>query len=184
MSPAVDDDETAGAEPGGGPAPAAGEARAEEEAGRVYHAGSRVLDTLRLQSKRPGNDAVRMAARRVIVSSWGDFNEAATADVEAGRIARATTILELMGRMRPESAMVDYRLARAFARAGNKHAAVQALRNAVRKGLGDAALRPNRDATWERTSLTPGQLASGRKSAGVFPPKARESGAFFRSLGR
>ena len=97
------------------------------------------FDTLRLQSKRPGNDAVRMAARRVIVSSWGDLNEAATADMEAGRFARATTILELMGRMRPESAGVDYRLARAFARAGNRNAAIQALRNAVTKGVGDAA---------------------------------------------
>ena len=97
------------------------------------------FDTLRLQSNRPGNDAERMAARRVIVSSWGDLNEAATADTEAGRFARATAILELMGRMRPESAMVDYRLARAFARAGNKNAAVQALRNAVRKGVSDAA---------------------------------------------
>jgi hypothetical protein len=34
---------------------------------------------------------------------------------------------------------VDYRLARAFARAGKKNAAVQALQNAVRKGFCDAA---------------------------------------------
>ena len=97
------------------------------------------FDTLRLQSNRPENDAERMAARRVIVSSWADLNEAATADMEAGRFARATAMLELMGRMRPENAGVDYRLARAFARAGNKNAAVQALRNAVRKGVSDAA---------------------------------------------
>jgi hypothetical protein len=97
------------------------------------------FDTLRLQSNRPGNDAERMAARRVIVSSWADLNEAATADMEAGRFARATVVLELMGRMRPEIAGVDFRLARAFARAGNKSAAVRALRNAVTKGFGDAA---------------------------------------------
>ena len=97
------------------------------------------FDTLRLNSNRPANDAERMAARRVIVSSWSDLNEAVTADMEAGRFARATAILELMGRMRPESARVDYRLARAFARAGNKNAAVQALRNAVTKGVSDAA---------------------------------------------
>jgi len=80
-----------------------------------------------------------MAARRVIVSSWADLNEAATADMEAGRFTRATAMLELMGRMRPENAGVDYRLARAFARAGSKNAAVQALRHAVRKGVSDAA---------------------------------------------
>jgi poly(3-hydroxybutyrate) depolymerase len=97
------------------------------------------FDTLRLQSNRPANDAERMAARRVMVSSWGDLNEAATADMEAGRFERTVAMLGLMGRMRPESAGVDYRLARAFARAGNKNAAVQALRNAVGKGVGDAA---------------------------------------------
>jgi hypothetical protein len=112
----------------------AGEDRAAATAGFLQ-----AFDTLRLQSKRPGNDAIRMAARRVIVSSWGNLNEAVTADMEAGRFARATAMLELMGRMRPESAAVDYRLARAFARAGNKNAAVRALRNAVTKGVSDAA---------------------------------------------
>jgi tetratricopeptide (TPR) repeat protein len=112
----------------------AGEDRAAATAGFLQ-----AFDTLRLQSNRPGNDAVRMAARRVIVSSWGNLNEAASADMEAGRFARAAVILGLMGRMRPENAGVDYRLARALARAGDKDAAVRALRNAVTKGVSDVA---------------------------------------------
>jgi hypothetical protein len=44
-----------------------------------------------------------------------------------------------MGRVRPDNAGVDYRLARALARAGNKSGAVRALRNAVTKGVSDVA---------------------------------------------
>jgi poly(3-hydroxybutyrate) depolymerase len=97
------------------------------------------FESLRQQSKRPVNDAERMAARRVMVSSWGNLNEAVTADMDAGRFARAIAGLELMRHMRPESAGVDYRLARAFARAGDRNAAMRALRDAVTKGIGDVA---------------------------------------------
>ncbi len=97
------------------------------------------FDTMRQQAKRPGNDAARMAARRVLVSAWADLSETVAADMQAGRFARAEAALDLMGRMRPESAWVDYTLARALARAGHKTAAIRALRSAVAKGLTDAA---------------------------------------------
>ena len=42
------------------------------------------FDALRQQSNRPANDAERMAARRAIVSSWSNLNEAAAADMAAG----------------------------------------------------------------------------------------------------
>ena len=91
------------------------------------------------QSNRPANDAVRMTARRVIVSFWANLNGTVTADMEAGRFPRAVAALELMGRLRPESAEVDYTLARALARTGNTNAAIHALQTAVTKGVSDAA---------------------------------------------
>lgn len=116
----------------------AGEDRAAATAGFLQ-----AFETLRLQTNRPANDAVRMAARRVIVASWSDLRQAANADMEAGRFSRATAALELMGRIRPERAEVDYTLARVLARAGDKNAAVRAIRNAVTKGFSDAAAIEN-----------------------------------------
>jgi poly(3-hydroxybutyrate) depolymerase len=79
---------------------AASEARAEEEAGRVYHAWSRYS---------------------TLAATLAGFREVAPYEQKARQLAAS-----------PE-------VQRAFARAGNKKAAVQALRNAVTKGVGDAA---------------------------------------------
>ncbi|MBP1634626.1 MAG: hypothetical protein H6Q10_1200 [Acidobacteria bacterium] len=97
------------------------------------------LDILKSDAERPASDAARMAARRVLVSSWSQLNEAVAQDLEGGQLARAAERLSLMARLRPDNARVDYTLARVHARAGRTAAAVDALRRAVGKGFADAA---------------------------------------------
>ena len=97
------------------------------------------LGTLKAQAERPRNDAVRMAARRVIMASWISMNQAATLDMERGQFTRAAERLSLMRVVRPDSPGVDFALARAWARAGVKRSALEALRSAVKKGFSDAA---------------------------------------------
>jgi hypothetical protein len=98
------------------------------------------LGGLKGQSERPRNDAARMAARRVLVSSWIQLREETARDMEVGELGRASARLALMGQMRPDDPAVDYRLARLNARRGRKGDAIEALRNAVKKGLSDAAV--------------------------------------------
>jgi predicted esterase len=105
-------------------------------------AASQLLDalaSLKSQSERPANDATRMAARRVLVSSWIHLNEATAGDLERGDFTRAVARLSLMARIRPDNARVDYALARAYARDGKKNAAIRALESSVRKGFTDLA---------------------------------------------
>ncbi|MBP7569706.1 MAG: hypothetical protein KBA95_06575 [Acidobacteria bacterium] len=99
----------------------------------------RTVEEMRAQAERPRRDAGRMAARRVLVSSWSWMNEENARDIEAGRPARAAERLSLMARIRPADAAVDYQRARALALDGKKGAAIDALRSAVKKGFDDGA---------------------------------------------
>ena len=99
----------------------------------------RAVEELRTQSERPRNDAVRMAARRVLVSSWSWMNQENARDLGGGRFGRAAARLELMARIRPADPLVDFDLSRALALSGRKGAAIDALRSAFKKGFSDAA---------------------------------------------
>ena len=105
-----------------------------------------LLASLQRQSDRPANDAARMAARRVLASTWVGLNEAATSELAAGKFTQAAERLALMAAMRPADARVEYSLARARAREGRKAAAVEALQRAVKKGFADrSAIESERD---------------------------------------
>ena len=99
----------------------------------------RAVEELRSQSERPRSDAARMVARRVLVSSWSRLNEANARDLEAGQLPRAAARLSVMARIRPDDPLVPYNLACVLARSGKKEGAIDALREAVRKGFNDAA---------------------------------------------
>jgi dienelactone hydrolase len=87
-------------------------------------------------AKRPAD---RMAARRVLTSTWIWLNDGVDADFESGAFRRAATRLRVMTEVRPENARVEVRLARAYARAGDRKDAIAALQRAVAKGFTDAA---------------------------------------------
>lgn len=99
----------------------------------------RGVDQLREQAKRPRNDGSRMAARRVLVSSWSWLTDENARDMEGGRPGRAAERLSLMARIRPDDASVDYHRARALALTGRTGAVIDALRSAVKKGFDDTA---------------------------------------------
>lgn len=97
------------------------------------------VEELRARSERPRSDAARMVARRVLASSWSRLYEATARDLEAGQPARAAARLAVMARMRPDDARVAYSLACALARSGKKKDALDALREAIKRGFRDAA---------------------------------------------
>ncbi len=86
-------------------------------------------------ARRPAD---RMAARRVVTSTWIWLNEGVDADFERGNFSLAATRLRVMSQLRPESANVEVRLARACTRAGNRKQAIDAIGRAIAKGFTDA----------------------------------------------
>jgi len=117
----------------------ADEAVAGDDPGSAIPAFLQDLAALKSQSDRPTSDAFRMAARRVLSATWIRLNDATAGDMASGQFMRAAARLSLMARIRPDNSRVDYTLARAYARAGKRNAAVQALQSAVRKGFTDVA---------------------------------------------
>ncbi len=93
------------------------------------------MAALKTQAGRPASDATRMAARRVLVSTWMQLREATVRDIGAGEFDRALGRLQAMGRINPDDGWVDYARACAYARAGRKGAAIQALERGVGKGF-------------------------------------------------
>ncbi len=99
----------------------------------------RMVEEMRARADRPRSDARRMAARRVLVSSWSWLNDQTARDIEARQLTRAAERLSLMARIRPDDPAVDYERARVLALDGKRGPAIDALRKAVQKGYRDAA---------------------------------------------
>ncbi|MGE5362000.1 MAG: TPR end-of-group domain-containing protein [Bacteroidales bacterium] len=96
-----------------------------------------VVFSVKRQAAEARQSPDRMAARRVLTSSWLQFNEATTDDFDRGDFVQAAAHLRVMAVIRPENAEVDYSLARASARLGHRKEALDALRRAVAKGFKD-----------------------------------------------
>jgi predicted esterase len=126
------------------------------------------LDNLKRKSVADKRPADRMAARRVLTSSWIWFNEGAAEDRERRQFARAADRYRFMTRIRPENAHAEYNLACALALAGNRKDAIEALRRAVAKGLADAdAIEKDPDLASLRAERAFGQVIEMlRKGAG------------------
>jgi len=98
-----------------------------------------MLSDARKKADAARQSSERMAARRVLAASWAQFGSAATDDMASGRFEPAAMCYRAMARVRPENAQVEYGLACACARGGNRKDAIEALRRAVGKGFTDVS---------------------------------------------
>ncbi len=116
------------------------EAAAREEGAPALADLLAALTDAKKQADRTDRPADRMAARRALVSSFLQFDEAASRAAARGAFAQAAVFYRAMARIRPENARVEYDLACACARSGSRKEAIDALRRAVAKGFTDRSL--------------------------------------------
>jgi dienelactone hydrolase len=122
---------------------------------------------LRKQGDSAKKPAQRMAARRVLTSTWIWLNQGVEADFEQGAFGRAAARLRVLTQVRPENARVEVLLARAYARAGNRREALSALQRAVAKGYTDAdALAKEDDLASLRNDASFRQILADLRSRG------------------
>ncbi len=115
----------------------------EENGVSAYQDLIGALSDVKKQADKPRPSAARMAARRVLGWLWMELNQATDRDLARGDYRRAVVRLRVMAEMRPENSAVEYDLASAYARMGDRKRAVEALQRAVSKGFSDAAKLEN-----------------------------------------
>ncbi len=95
---------------------------------------------LKRQAQAAADTSTRRVARRVLGGAFVQYYETATALRQQKNYTGMAAQLELAALLRPDAARVLVELAAAYALAGQKRPALQALRQAVDKGFNDAAL--------------------------------------------
>jgi len=95
------------------------------------------FEDLRKDAGRKNDEAVRIAARRVLSRYWILLNEEVSLALERREYGRAALRLETMAWIQPDNPQVYYYLARAYSLGGRSEKALEALRHAVAKGYRD-----------------------------------------------
>jgi dienelactone hydrolase len=97
------------------------------------------IANLKKKAEAKENSGERMVARRTLGAFSANSFEGAQALLFAKNYSAAAANLEIAALIRPESAGISFSLARAYALNGNRKKALDALKNAVEKGLTDIA---------------------------------------------
>jgi dienelactone hydrolase len=98
-----------------------------------------LIGNLKKRADDKENISERQMARRTLGAFSANSFEGAQALIFEKNYSAAATSLEIAALVRPESSAIFFSLARAYALNGNKKKALEALKNAVEKGLTDAA---------------------------------------------
>jgi dienelactone hydrolase len=104
------------------------------------------IANLKKRADEKEDSSERQVARRTLGAFSANSFEGAQALLFAKNYSAAAANLEIAALVRPESAGIFFSLARAYAMSGNKKKALEALKNAVEKGLTDAAAVERNDA--------------------------------------
>ncbi|HYK88352.1 MAG TPA: tetratricopeptide repeat protein [Acidobacteriota bacterium] len=95
------------------------------------------LSNLRRQADASKDSGSRRVARRVLHGLYVHAAEQGRAELEKNNFTGAARLLELASAIRPDSPIAYYNLASAYARAGDKRRALDALKRAMEKGFKD-----------------------------------------------
>ncbi len=112
------------------------------------------LSSLKKQAEAPKDSNSRRVARRVLHGLYVHAIEQSRAEVEQKDFAAAAVLLELASAIRPDSSLVYYNLASAYARGHDKRRALGALKKAIDKGFKDGR-RISEDPAFEQLRNDP-----------------------------
>ncbi len=113
------------------------------------------LSSLKKQAEASSDSNSRRVARRVLHGLYVHAMEQGRSELEQKDFTDAARLLELASAIRPDSALVYYNLASAYARGHDKRRALDALKKAIDKGFKDRR-RISEDPAFEQLRNDPG----------------------------
>lgn len=110
------------------------------EAVRQLH---NMLVELTQKSNQTEHEPDRLIAKRVLTRFWIQLSELVTMDFEQKQYGKAVIRLEMMKELQPDNFEIYFQVARACALEGKKKDAMEALKNAIRRGFTDVSVLQN-----------------------------------------
>jgi dienelactone hydrolase len=101
------------------------------------------LADLKEKSNQTKHETDRLIAKRVLTRFWIQLSESVSLDFAQKQYSKAVIQLELMKELQPDHFEIYFHIARAYSLEGNRKEAIDALRDAIRRGFTDVSFLQN-----------------------------------------